>query len=164
MKQVKQYLSYAAGAFGHDAFYATLSTYFMMFVTSQLFNTSDAGFNDKMIGWVTGLIVALRIVEIIFDPVIGGVVDNTRTRWGKFKPWLVVAGLISSILLVVIFTDFGGLNVSHPVLYIVLFGIVFITLDAFYSFKDVAFWSMLPALSLDSKKREKFGTIASDQP
>ena len=160
MKMVKQYLSYAAGAFGHDAFYATLSTYFMMFVTSQLFNTSDAGFNDKMIGWVTGLIVALRVVEIIFDPVIGGVVDNTRTRWGKFKPWLVVAGLISSVLLIVIFTDFGGLNVSHPVLYIILFGIVFITLDGFYSFKDVAFWSMLPALSLDSKKREKFGTIA----
>lgn len=70
MKQVKEYLSYAAGAFGHDAFYATLSTYFMMFVTSQLFNTSDAGFNDRMIGWVTGLIVALRIVEIIFDPVL----------------------------------------------------------------------------------------------
>ena len=50
MKNVKQYLSYAAGAFGHDAFYATLSTYFMIFVTGQLFDTPDKAFNNQMIG------------------------------------------------------------------------------------------------------------------
>jgi lactose/raffinose/galactose permease len=160
MKAVRQYLSYAAGSFGHDAFYATLSTYFMIFVTGALFDTGDKAFDAKMIGWVTTLIVTIRLVEIAFDPIIGGIVDNTRSRFGKFKPWLVVAGLISSVLLVVIFTDFGGLATSNPVLYIILFGIVFIILDAFYSFKDIAFWSMLPALTLDSSKREKFGTIA----
>lgn len=160
MKNVKQYLSYAAGAFGHDAFYATLSTYFMIFVTGQLFDTPDKAFNNQMIGWVTTMIVAIRLIEIVFDPIIGGIVDNTRTRWGKFKPWLIIAGFISSFLLVVIFTDFGGLATSHPFLYLVLFGIVFVTLDAFYSFKDIAFWSMLPALSLNSSTREKFGTVA----
>ena len=140
--------------------YATLSTYFMIFVTGQLFDTPDKAFNNQMIGWVTTMIVAIRLIEIVFDPIIGGIVDNTRTRWGKFKPWLIIAGFISSFLLVVIFTDFGGLATSHPFLYLVLFGIVFVTLDAFYSFKDIAFWSMLPALSLNSSTREKFGTVA----
>lgn len=90
---------------------------------------------------------------------IGGAVDNTETRWGKFKPWLLVGALVSSIMLAVIFTDFGGLTTSNPVLYLVLFGIAFVILDIFYSFKDISFWSMLPALSVDSKVRAKFGTI-----
>lgn len=39
--QMKSRLSYTAGAFGNDVFYATLSTYFIMFVTTHLFNTGD---------------------------------------------------------------------------------------------------------------------------
>lgn len=159
-KDFKQYASYAFGAFGHDAFYATLSTYFMIFITSQLFVTKDAGFNAKMIGYVTTMMVVIRIVEIFFDPLIGGVIDNTRTRWGNFKPWLLVGSIISSIGLIIIFTDFGGLATSSPYLYLILFAIVYIILDSFYSFKDISFWSMLPALSVESEKRTKFGTIA----
>lgn len=159
MKQLKQYTSYAFGAFGHDAFYATLSTYFMLFVTSQLFDTSNKAFNTKMIGYVTILMTVIRIIEIAFDPLIGGAVDNTETRWGKFKPWLLTGATISSVMLMLIFTNFGGLATSKPYLYLALFGLVFVILDIFYSFKDISFWSMLPALSVDSKVRAKFGTI-----
>ncbi|KGH67267.1 sodium:solute symporter [Oenococcus oeni IOEB_C23] len=160
MKQIKQYISYAFGAFGHDAFYATLSTYFMIFVTSQLFSSSNHSLDDKMIGYITTMIVVIRLVEIAFDPLIGGVVDNTRTRWGKFKPWIMIGATISSIGLILIFTNFGGLNYSNPILYLILFGIVFVILDVFYSFKDTAFWSMLPAFTLSSSKRAKFSSIA----
>ncbi|MGV0167827.1 glycoside-pentoside-hexuronide (GPH):cation symporter [Furfurilactobacillus sp. WILCCON 0119] len=160
MKQMKQYLSYAFGAFGHDAFYATLSTYFVFFVTSQLFQSGSHANDTKMISIVTMMIMIIRIVEIAFDPLIGGAVDNTRTRWGKFKPWLLGGAAISSLMLILIFTTFGGLSVSQPTLYLILFGIAFVVLDIFYSFKDIAFWSMLPALTVDSGKRAKFGTIA----
>lgn len=159
MEHTKQYSSYAAGAFGHDMFYATLSTYLMLFVTSQLFDTSDSAFNARMIGYVTLLMTAIRLVEIIFDPIIGGAVDNTNTKWGKFKPWLLIGAGVSSIMLVIIFTNFGGLTTKNPTLYLILFGISFVVLDIFYSFKDISFWSMLPALSVDSKVRAKFGTI-----
>lgn len=53
-------LSYAAGAFGNDVFYATLSTYFIVFVTTHLFNASD----HKMIFIITNLIAAIRIGEV----------------------------------------------------------------------------------------------------
>ncbi|KRL56578.1 glycoside-pentoside-hexuronide (GPH):cation symporter [Furfurilactobacillus rossiae] len=160
MNQVKQYLSYAFGAFGHDAFYATLSTYFTFFVTSQLFGSGNHANDAKMISAVTLIMVIIRIVEIAFDPIIGGAVDNTHSRWGKFKPWLMIGATISSLMLILIFTDFGGLTVNKPTLYLILFGIVFVILDVFYSFKDISFWSMLPALTVDSNKRARFGTIA----
>ncbi|KWU65518.1 sodium:solute symporter [Bacillus mycoides] len=158
--QSKQRISYAIGAFGHDIFYATLSTYFMVFVTSAMFTGADKETTGKMIGIITGLVVAIRLVEIIFDPIIGGVIDNTKTKYGKFKPWLVIGGVVSSILLVCIFTNFFGLAINNTTLFIILFAIVYILLDSFYSFKDIAFWSMIPALSTDTKEREKLATFA----
>ena len=116
-----QRMSYALGAFGHDTFYVTLSTYFMVFVTSQMFAGTDKATNAKMIATVTSLVVGIRLVEIIFDPLIGGVIDNTRTKYGKFKPWLVIGGIVSSVLLVAIFTNFFGLATHNTTLFIILF-------------------------------------------
>ena len=159
MKHLKEYTAYASGALGHDAFYATLSTYLTRFVTSQLFATGNGSFNNRMITSLTVLIMGIRILEIFCDPLIGGVVDNTDTRWGKFKPWIVGGSLISAIMLALIFTDFGGLATNSPMLYLILFGVAFVIMDIFYSFNDIAFWSMLPALSTSSKTRSLFGTV-----
>lgn len=125
-----------------------------------MFVTNDQNFNSTMIGYVTLLMTVIRVGEIMFDPMIGGAVDNTQTRWGKFKPWLLIGTIIASLMLILIFTDFGGLATNKPMLYLILFGIAFLLLDVFYSFSDIALWSMLPALSLDSDKRTKFGTFS----
>lgn len=153
-------ISYAFGAFGHDIFYATLSTYFITFITSHLFNTGDAAQNNRMVLYITQIIAGLRIVELVIDPFIGNMIDNTKTRWGKFKPWVVAGGTISSIALLILFTDMGGLNKTNPVLYLIIFAFIYITMDIFYSFKDIGFWSMVPALSFSSEEREKTATFA----
>lgn len=152
--------AYSMGAFGHDAFYALLSTYFIMYVTGHLFNSSDKAFNDHMILIVTTIIAVLRIIELLIDPMIGNIIDRTNTRWGKFKPWVVGGGIISAIILAALFTPLGGLNVSSPYLYLIVFAILYIIMDIFYSFNDVAFWSMLPALSFNSHERDKIATFA----
>lgn len=157
---MKQRIAYALGAFGHDTYYVTLSTYFMVFVTSCMFNGADKATTAKMIGIVTSLVVGIRLVEIVFDPIIGGIIDNTRTKFGKFKPWIVIGGVISSAVLIILFTNFFGLATSNVTLFLILFIAVFIILDSFYSFKDIAFWSMIPAISTDSKEREKLATFA----
>lgn len=158
--QMKSRLSYAAGAFGNDVFYATLSTYFIMFVTTHLFNTGDPKQNSHYVLLITNIISILRILEVFIDPLIGNMIDNTNTKYGKFKPWVVGGGIISSITLLLLFTDLGGLNKTNPFLYLVLFGIIYLIMDVFYSIKDIGFWSMIPALSLDSHEREKMATFA----
>ena len=42
-------VAYACGTFGHDFFYAMIGTYFMIFVTSNLFNTDDTSYNEYML-------------------------------------------------------------------------------------------------------------------
>lgn len=158
--QMKSRLSYSAGAFGNDVFYATLSTYFIMFVTTHLFNTGDPKQNSHYVLLITNIIAILRILEVFIDPLIGNMIDNTHTKYGKFKPWVVGGGIISSIALLLLFTDLGGLNKTNPFLYLVLFGIIYLVMDVFYSIKDIGFWSMIPALSLDSHEREKMATFA----
>ena len=53
--QMKSRLSYSAGAFGNDVFYATLSTYFIMFVTTHLFNTGDPKQNSHYVLLITNI-------------------------------------------------------------------------------------------------------------
>ncbi|MFC6181694.1 PTS sugar transporter subunit IIA [Lactiplantibacillus daowaiensis] len=159
-RKITSRLAYSFGAFGHDAFYATLSTYFIMFVTSHLFDKSSGAQGSKMIAYITLIIAALRFVELAIDPLIGNAIDNTNSRWGHFKPWIVAGGIVASVVLALLFTSMGGLNASNPVLYLVIFAILYITMDIFYSFKDVGFWSMIPAISFDSAEREKTATYA----
>ena len=149
-------ISYAIGAFGNDWFYAVLSTYFIMFVTSHLFGKGD----NAMILYITNIIALLRIVELFIDPIIGNAIDRTKTRWGKFKPWIFGGGMVSSIALAVLFTNMGGLNRTHPFIYLAIFAVLYISMDIFYSFKDTSFWSEMSSLTFDSGEREKISTFA----
>ena len=158
--RIWQRIAYACGTFGHDVFYQMIGTYFMIFVTSNLFNSDDPTNDAYMIGIVTTIILVLRIAELFVDPFIGNIIDKTKTRWGRFKPWVLGGAVIAAVTLAMLFTDFGGLTVSNPTLYLVIFAIVYFIMDIFYSAKDVAIWSMIPALSFDSHEREVTATIA----
>lgn len=131
-----------------------------MFITSHLFNTGSASDNAKMISTVTIIIMVLRIVELLIDPFIGNAIDRTKTRWGHFRPWIVIGGSISAVILLMLFTNLGGLYQKNALLYLIVFAVLYITMDIFYSFKDVGFWSMLPSLTTDSREREKTATYA----
>ncbi len=158
--RIWQRIAYACGTFGHDVFYAMIGTYFMIFVTSNLFNSDNPTNDAYMIGIVTTIILVLRIAELFVDPFIGNIIDKTKTRWGRFKPWVLGGAVVAAVTLAILFTDFGGLTVSNPTLYLIIFAIVYFIMDIFYSAKDVAIWSMIPALSFDSHEREVTATVA----
>lgn len=153
-------IAYACGTFGHDVFYAMLGGYFMIFVTSNLFHSTDTEHDNYMIGIITTIILVLRVVELVIDPFIGNMIDKTKTRWGKFKPWVLVGGTVGAITLAALFTDLGGMTTSDPMLYLAAFAVLYLIMDVFYSAKDVAIWSMIPALSFDSREREITATYA----
>ena len=153
-------IAYACGTFGHDVFYAMIGTYFMIFVTSNLFHSDNPNHDAYMIGIVTTIILVLRIAELFVDPFIGNIIDKTKTRWGRFKPWVLGGAVIAAVTLALLFTNFGGMTVSNPTMYLIIFAIVYFIMDIFYSAKDVAIWSMIPALSFDSHEREVTATVA----
>ena len=154
-------IAYAFGNVGQSAFYNALSTYFIVYVTSSLFSGVDKALASKLIGIITGLVVVIRIAEIFIDPLLGNIVDNTNTKWGRFKPWQLIGGTVSAVLLVLVYTGLFGLVNVNTTLFIVLFVITFIVLDVFYSLRDISYWGMIPALSSDSHERSTYTALGS---
>ena len=136
-KQIMSYASFCLGNLGHAAFYGVMSTYFIIFITSGMFSGLEQSVADKLIGLITGLMVVIRIVELVIDPILGNIVDNTKTRWGKFKPWIFLGTVVSAVLLLILFTGIFGLAQSNWILFAILFVIIYIGFDIFYSFSAV---------------------------
>jgi len=103
-----------------------------------------------------GITVALRVFDAINDPVMGVIVDNTRTRWGQFKPWIALGTVLSGIMTLLLF---AGFNLSDWGA-VAFFGFFYLLWGVSYTINDLAYWSMLPALSMDKKQRERIGSIA----
>ena len=156
-----QRIAYAFGNLGQAAFYNAMSTYFIVYVTSCLFSGVDKALAAKLIGVITSLVVIIRIAEIFVDPLLGNLVDNTTTKWGRFRPWQFIGGLVSSVLIMLIFSGMFGLVNVNTTLFIVLFVITFIVLDVFYSLRDISYWGMIPALSSDSHERSTYTALGS---
>lgn len=153
--------NFAFGNIGGSALYMTFGTYFMIYVTTAMFTGVSKSQSAKLISMITGLIFIIRIAEIFVDPVIGNIIDNTNTKWGKFKPWIIGAGTISALLLIVLFSGIFGLSRANATWFTILFIPIFIIFDIFYSFRDVSYWGMVPALTEDSHERSLYTASAN---
>lgn len=141
---------FGLGTIGRDMFYAMVSMYVMVYITEVRI------VSDATLAAMTVLLLFLRIFDAFNDPLMGLVVDNTHSRFGKFKPWILVGGVIGGVCMVLLFTDLG----FGPTGYIVSFGVCYLLWDVFYGLNDIAYWSMMPSLSTDQKQREKIGSFA----
>lgn len=141
---------FGLGTIGRDMFYSMESMYLLFFLT-EVKNLDDA-----MLALVGGVLTVLRILDAFNDPITGVIIDNTHTRWGKFKPWMVVGAIVSSICMLLMFADLplsGGA-------YVAVFAVSYILWDIFYGVNDIAYWTQLPALSTDQRQRESMGSFA----
>ena len=126
---------FGLGTVGRDMFYTLESMYLLHYLT-EVRHLSNA-----MLAAVGGLFTVLRILDAFNDPVTGILIDNTRTRWGKFKPWIVSGSVVACVCLLLMFAD---LPVSGTP-YVILFGICYVLWDISYGVNDIAYWSLLPA-------------------
>lgn len=93
--------AFGVGTMGRDMAY-TLVTLYLLFYLSDVLRVSTTAFAG-----VTVVMVLTRVVDAVRDPFVGVIVDNTRTRWGKFKPWILVGLVASTTLMVLMFTPNG---------------------------------------------------------
>ncbi len=149
MKNANKF-TYGLGTVGRDMVYTLISMYLMFYLTDVL--NLDTG----VLWWVTAIIMAARVFDAFNDPIMGVIVDNTWTKWGKFKPWILTGALLSSVITVLLFVDFGLTGSA----YILVFGVLYVSWGICYTMNDISYWSMLPTLSQDLREREQIGSIA----
>ena len=139
-------LSFGMGAFGKDLVYAIVSTYFMKYLT-------DVRLVDPM--FVAVLFMAARIWDAFNDPFMGMVVDNTCSRWGKFRPWILIGTILNAVVLVFLYLDVD-LTAGQYAVYV---GIMYILWGMTYTIMDIPYWSMVPALTDNENERSQISAI-----
>jgi sugar (glycoside-pentoside-hexuronide) transporter len=146
----RNHYTYGLGTVGRDMTYALISMYLMFYLTDVL------ELPNKTLWWVTFIILMARVFDALNDPVMGVVVDNTRSRFGKFKPWIAIGALSSGVFTVLLFTDFGLSGTA----FLLLFALIYLLWGISFTANDISYWSMLPSLTTDQKEREKIGAFA----
>ncbi|MBO7353250.1 MAG: MFS transporter [Lachnospiraceae bacterium] len=150
-KQEKRNLIfYPLGTVGRDMIYSLFTNYIMLFILYT------RNLTDAQLGAVTAIMVAARIFDALNDPIMGNIIERTRSKWGKFKPWLLV-GIISTCVVVYLAfnTDLDGWS------FIWFFGIIYFMYSITYTMHDISYWGMVPALSSDGDKRNSFTARAT---
>ncbi|MFP4287367.1 MAG: MFS transporter [Candidatus Izemoplasmataceae bacterium] len=138
----KESWSYAFAGFGQNMIYAYQMSFLLLFYTSVFGIPS----------WIAGLMFMIaKTWDAFNDILMGTIVDNTKTRFGKLRPYLLIAPLPIMILSVLIFTAFdASLTIKIIYMYVtyILWGMV-------YTLGDVPYWGLSAAMSPDSLARTK---------
>ena len=138
------------GTVGRDMVYNLVTSYLYTFVlfTRQL--------TAAQLSAIAGIMIAARIFDALNDPIMGNIIERTRTKWGKFKPWLVIGILTTSLVVYAAFnTKLQGWS------FVWFFGLVYFLYSITYTMHDISFWGMVPALSSDADTRNKFTSRAT---
>lgn len=92
-------LALGAGDFGFNLYWQTASLFLLYFYTDVVGLRAD----------VAGtLYMAALIWDGALDPLIGGLVDRTRTRWGRYRPYLLLGGVPLALIFVAMFAASGS--------------------------------------------------------
>jgi melibiose permease/lactose/raffinose/galactose permease len=142
-------INFGLGTIGRDMFYAFEANALLYFLTHIL----------SLPEWVFGaavlVLTVMRIFDAFNDPITGLLIDNIRSPWGKFKPAILIGGVLSAIFAILLFSGIGsGWG------FIILFAASYILWDISFGINDIGYWTLLPVLSTDQRQREKTGAFA----
>ena len=140
---------FGLGTIGRDMFYSFEANTLLYFLSDVL----------SLPVWVFAaasmVLSVMRVFDAINDPITGLVIDNIRSPWGKFKPAILVGGILSALFSVLLFA-----NIGTGWTFVIIFAVAYLLWDVTFGINDIAYWTLLPAMSSDQKFREKTGAFA----
>ena len=144
----KEKAAYGLGAVGKDMVYMLSASYVLYYFQDIL------GVSAIAMGVI--LLIA-RIFDAFNDPIMGIIVAKTKTKWGKFRPWLLIGTITNAVILILMFSappslDGKGL-VAYAAATYILWGVT-------YTMMDIPYWSMIPAFTKGGKEREGLSALA----
>lgn len=143
-------ICFGLGTIGRDALYSLVSMYLMVHLTDVV------TFTDGGLAVIGIMLTMFGIFDAVIDPFVGAIIDNTKTRWGKYKPWILIGMIGTAVLSSLMFHSFEMSETMH----IVLLGVTYLLFSVFFSLNDIAYWSLMPAISKDQRVREGVGSFA----
>ena len=138
-------IMFPLGTVGRDMVYSLVTNFLLTYVlfTREL----TAG----QLSAITAIMVGARVFDALNDPIMGNIIERTRTKIGKFKPW-IIAGMISTSLVI-----YAAFNVKlQGWSFVWFFGAIYFLYSITYTMGDISYWGMIPSLSSDGNTRNSF--------
>lgn len=143
----REKIGYGIGAVGLDLSYGLFYSYLSYYLSSVL------GLKEGFLLLLTPL---ARIWDGINDPMMGTIVDNTKTKMGKYRPWILIGAVSNAVVLTLLFTSFG---MSGTKLYLYI-AVMYILWGMTNTMADIPYWSMVPSFTTDPSDRNLVATVA----
>ncbi|MBO6163904.1 MAG: MFS transporter [Lachnospiraceae bacterium] len=146
--KTREKVAYGIGAVGKDLVYMLTASFILYYFEDVL------GIGAVSIGV---LLMVARVFDAINDPFMGVIVAKTRTKYGKFRPWLLGGTVLNAIVLFIMFSaprSFGEKQL------LIFAWVTYILWGVTYTMMDIPYWSMIPAFAHSSKEREGLAQMA----
>lgn len=145
---VKERICFTVGAFGRSGIYTLMSMFTLVFFQNGAGLTLSQGTTIILIG---------RIFDAVNDPVMGMIVDRTKSKWGKMRPYLLFSPVPIAICTILLFTApfEHGSNAAFvwALITYILWGVAF-------TVQDVPFWGLSSVITPLESERTSFISTA----
>lgn len=142
-------IAYGLGDAGQNFSWMFVGNFLMIFYT-DVFGISMAA--------VSTLMLVSRVWDAINDPVIGSLSDHTRTKWGRYRPWLIIAAPITAVILVMTFWAHPTWSEGSKIAYMY---VTYAFLVLGYTCVNIPFGTLCGTLTQNIEERAKINTSRS---
>ena len=142
-------IAYGFGDVGCNFSWMFVSNFLMIFYTDVCGISMAA---------VSALMLFSRFWDAINDPIVGGLTDKTKTRWGRYRPWLLVAAPITAVLLMLTFWAHPDWPDTAKIIYMI---ITYCLLVLGYTCVNIPYGTLCGAMTQDIDERAKINTSRS---
>ena len=136
----KEQLGHAIGVLGHDSAYTLWSTWMTPFLTDVVMIPAA----------VLGALLAFgRVFDGVNDIMMGSFADRTKSKWGRFRPWILRAGPLFCLCMALSFI----IPSDNMTIRIIYASIMYVLVDVVFTAVDIPFWSLPAAMTNNVKER-----------
>ena len=138
---------YTCGSIGSSLIYTLVSGFYMFFLTQI------QALNSVVVGTAFML---TRIWDAVNDPLMGIIIQKTKSRFGRSKPWMLAGSILNFIFLILMFVN---VNFGTTGKYIYYFA-TYILWGMCYTMVDVAYWGMLPNIVTTKEEKAEYSSLS----
>ena len=156
--QPKEAVAYGVAGFGQNFICTIIGSYLTVFMTDALLFGAEGvkvGALDGAIA-VAFLMLGTRIFDAFNDPIMGSIVDKTRTKWGKCRPflkWMAIPIAIGTLLC------FLPVYQAKTMWTFVAISVLYVIWSVLYTVADVPYWALATCLTNDTTVRGNILTV-----
>lgn len=156
--QPKEAIAYGIAGFGQNFICTIIGSYLTIFLTDALLFGADG----VTIGSVAGsmavayLMLGTRIFDAFNDPIMGSIVDRTRTKWGKCRPYLKWMAFPIAIMTIICFLPVFKAKATST---FIMIAIIYVVWSVVYTVADVPYWGLSTCMTNDTVVRGNLLTV-----